>query len=81
MAGDLEDIQGALTEESKKVKGSGSCSALIKFLSSSEDLFISQVTWNDFINMLRVFKLYDFKFHRSASSGEWQLFYTETCFD
>ena len=64
ISGDLESLQAVLGKKSgKKVVGSGSCSALVKLFDKNLDLAISQVTWNDFNSMIRIYKLYNFTFH------------------
>lgn len=66
--GDLEDLEVTLGKRVlRKVRGSGHCSALVKLLPKNLDLMISQVTWNDFNAMLRVFKLYSFDFHKQET--------------
>lgn len=68
--GDLEDLQQALgKKEVRHVFGSGSCSALIKLLPGNKDLYISQVTWNSYSSLLRVFKLIDVPFTVSGTEG------------
>lgn len=64
-SGDMEDLEQALTKKpsNKKVVGSGSCSALVKLFEKNQDLAISQVTWNDFNAMLRIYKMYNFSHH------------------
>ena len=53
--GDMEDLSEALNYQyhlnvpSKRVLGSGRCSALIKLLPGYEDLYISQVAWQPVI--------------------------------
>ena len=49
--------------------GEGHCSALIKVLPKNADLMVSQVTWNDYVSMLRIFKLYEFGFHKVDGQG------------
>ncbi|XP_034251740.1 putative phospholipase B-like 2 [Thrips palmi] len=68
--GDLEDLVSALASsedgldneatvmERGRVLGSGSCSALIKLLPGSKDLFVSHDTWSSYETMLRVQKKY-----------------------
>jgi len=69
MFGDLEDLEQALGKKSfKKVLGSGSCSALVKLFPKNQDLAISQVTWDDFNGMLRVYKFYNFSMSVNANS-------------
>ncbi|XP_062501314.1 putative phospholipase B-like 2 [Corticium candelabrum] len=66
IGGDLEDLEtalGAPSEESSRVVGGGSCSALIKFLPDMSDVFVGHDTWTDFTTMLRIYKLYNFSFH------------------
>ena len=75
--GDLEDLEVTLGKRVlRKVRGSGHCSALVKLLPKNLDLMISQVTWNDFNAMLRVFKLYSFDFHKQETQGNVLLFVT-----
>lgn len=69
--GDLESLEQALKKKKvHHVFGSGSCSALIKLLPGNKDLYISQVTWTSYAEMLRVFKFYDFPFTVSGNKGE-----------
>ena len=69
---DLEDLEQALgKKEVRHVFGSGSCSALIKLLPGNKDLYISQVTWNSYSSLLRVFKLIDVPFTVSGTEGAW----------
>lgn len=51
----------------RHMPGSGSCSALIKLLPDNADLLIGHNTWTSYFDMIRIFKLYDFKFHMSSS--------------
>lgn len=69
--GDLEDLEQVLgKKEVRHVFGSGSCSALIKLLPGNKELYISQVTWTSYAQMLRVFKLYDVPFTVSGIKGD-----------
>lgn len=76
--GDLDDIQEAMSSNSsspnssrhRDATGSGSCSALVKLLRGNEDLLIGHDTWTSYINMLRIYKLYDFKFQTSSSNTD-----------
>lgn len=71
MFGDLEDLEQALGKKStKKVIGSGSCSAMVKLFPKNADIAISHVTWNDFNSMLRIYKKYNFTFHVNGNSGK-----------
>ena len=68
--GDIEDLEQVLEKKKiSKIKGSGSCSALVKLFDKSQDLAISQVTWNDYNTMLRIFKFYNLSFHTNSSKG------------
>ena len=71
--GDLEDLQVVLRKkDNHHVQGSGSCSALIKLLPGNKDLYISQVTWNSYSSLLRVFKLIDTPFSVNGNKGRCQ---------
>ena len=52
-----------------KVKGFGSCSALVKLFDKNEDIAISHVTWTDYNMMLRIFKFYNLSYHMVPSKG------------
>lgn len=68
---DLEDLEEVLQKNNPRhVKGSGSCSALIKLLPDNKEMFISHVTWNTYIGLLRTFKLYDLRFSHTSAKGE-----------
>lgn len=73
---DLGDIEQALGSGRKKVKGSGSCSALVKLFDKNKELAISHVTWNDYLGMLRIYKFYNLSFHTTPSKGMFLSFYT-----
>lgn len=77
-SGDMEDLEQALTKKpsNKKVVGSGSCSALVKLFEKNQDLAISQVTWNDFNAMLRIYKMYNFSHHEYIGGNMHQIFLT-----
>ncbi|XP_043199589.1 putative phospholipase B-like 2 [Amphibalanus amphitrite] len=73
IAGDLEDLEVALTTPANRPKhlkaswgsrtlGSGHCSALIKVLPGGEDLYTAQVTWSSFQSMMRIQKRYVFNY-------------------
>lgn len=69
--GEMDDLAAALggknsSSQLHHVTGSGSCSALIKLLPGNADLLIGHNTWTSFINMIRIFKLYDLRFHTSS---------------
>lgn len=68
--GDLDDLESALggANTSARVPGSGSCSALVKLL--SDDLLVGHNTWTSYYNMLRIYKLYDLRYHISPTDGE-----------
>ena len=66
--GGLSDLEKALNDTVKHhVVGQGSCSALIKLLPDNKDLFISQVTWNSYSSMLRIYKLYELQLVNSTN--------------
>ena len=68
--GDIEALEVALGKRTlRRGTGEGHCSALIKVLPKNADLMVSQVTWNDYVSMLRIFKLYEFGFHKMDSQG------------
>ena len=75
--GGLDDLEKALNNSAVKhhVVGQGSCSALIKLLPDNKDLFISQVTWNSYSSMLRIYKLYELQLVNSSNPGN-QIFFT-----
>lgn len=52
-----------------KVRGFGSCSALVKLFDKNEDIAISHVTWTDYNMMLRIFKFYNLSFHMVPNEG------------
>ncbi len=68
MGGDLEDLEAALNKSSRSgTVGSGSCSALIKFLPGRKDLLVSHDTWNNYQSMLRILKRYSFAYRTSPT--------------
>ncbi|KAF4109500.1 putative phospholipase B-like 2 [Onychostoma macrolepis] len=68
MGGDLEDLEAALNKSSRShAVGSGSCSALIKFLPGRKDLLVSHDTWNNYQSMLRILKRYSFTYRTSPT--------------
>ncbi|KAI2661049.1 hypothetical protein H4Q32_030073 [Labeo rohita] len=68
MGGDLEDLEAALNKSSQsRTVGSGSCSALIKFLPDHKDLLVSHDTWNTYQSMLRILKRYSFSYRTSPT--------------
>ncbi len=68
ISGDLEDLESALGKGAglQSILGNGRCSALVKVLPDSKDLYVAQDTWNGFSSMLRVLKKYDLQFHYTA---------------
>uniref|UniRef100_A0A8C1TTU8 Phospholipase B-like n=1 Tax=Cyprinus carpio TaxID=7962 RepID=A0A8C1TTU8_CYPCA len=71
MGGDLEDLEAALNKSSQsRTVGSGSCSALIKFLPGLKDLLVSHDTWNNYQSMLRILKRYSFTYRTSPTEKE-----------
>jgi hypothetical protein len=69
-SGDIEDLELALKKKNPHhIVGSGSCSALIKLLPNNKELFISHVTWTTYIDLLRIFKMYDFPFKTNQGKG------------
>ena len=69
-ATELEALSAALGKKGiHHVPGTGSCSALIKLLPGNKDLYISHVTWDSYLEMLRVFKLIDVPFSVSGNKG------------
>nr|CAD7431903.1 unnamed protein product [Timema monikensis] len=74
--GDLEDLMEALdTSPGVKLplvlggRKGASCSALIKLLDDSSDLYTAQDTWSSLQSMLRVLKKYNFGFHRLGNQN------------
>jgi hypothetical protein len=53
----------------RRLMGSGKCSALVKLLPHNSDLYSSQVTWNDFVSMIRILKHYYLGFHELPGTG------------
>ncbi|XP_070812719.1 putative phospholipase B-like 2 [Pituophis catenifer annectens] len=69
LGGDLEDLESAFHKpEEEDALGSGSCSALIKFLPGHQDLLVSHDTWNNYEAMLRILKKYTLPFRTSPRS-------------
>ena len=72
MHDDLDDLEAAFAggnTSSSRFTGSGSCSALVKVLPDNSDLLIGHDTWTSYLNMIRIFKLYDFKFQLSYTDN------------
>lgn len=75
LGGDLEDLEVALGLEkyfSRRVVGSGSCSALIKVVKTADggtDLLSAHDTWSDYNGMLRIMKRFNFPSYSEAYSG------------
>ncbi|KAK3737518.1 hypothetical protein QZH41_010630 [Actinostola sp. cb2023] len=70
-AEDFADLEMVLKKKNpRRTKGSGSCSALIKLLPENKELFISHVTWTTYIDLLRIFKLYDFPFQYASGKNQ-----------
>lgn len=70
--GDVEDLEVILQStnmKGKRILGSGSCSALIKVLPGNEDIFASQVSWNDLVSMIRIQKHYNLGVHTLPRGG------------
>ena len=70
----MDDLVSALNSSAslpsgRRVTGSGSCSAIVKLLADKSDLLVGHNTWTSYVNMLRVFKLYDFKYRTSSSDS------------
>lgn len=59
--------------ERGRVLGSGSCSALIKLLPGSEDLYVSHDTWSSYETMLRMQKKYVLNYHMGPGRGRSEL--------
>jgi len=61
---DLNDLESALKKEEKRsAVGSGKCSALVKLIRESKELFIAHDTWSGYNSMLRILKKYSFGYH------------------
>jgi len=69
--GDTEDLEVMFnrSEQSRRVHGSGKCSALVKVLPNNWDIYISQVTWSTLESMLRMVKLYNLGYHTLPNNG------------
>ena len=84
LSGDLEDLEQALggpggeglleTRARKHMLGTGSCSALIKWVPG--DLMTSHITWNSYQSLVRVMKHYvlNFKDGEELMKGRTQVF-------
>ncbi|XP_052420567.1 putative phospholipase B-like 2 isoform X2 [Carassius gibelio] len=71
MGGDLEDLEEALNKSSpSRSVGSGSCSALIKFLPGLKDLLVSHDTWNNYQSMLRILKRYSLTYRTAPAEKD-----------
>ena len=71
ISGGLDDFEAALGKnDTKRILGSGSCSALIKLLSDNKELYVSHDTWNEYQEMIRIFKYYDLPYVTSSSNCE-----------
>lgn len=71
LGGDLEDLESALNRSSsRRVLGSGSCSALLKLLPGRRDLLVAHDTWTSYQSMLRIIKKYTLPF-RASAGGAW----------
>ncbi|XP_041348218.1 putative phospholipase B-like 2 [Gigantopelta aegis] len=71
IGGDMEDLEPALNKPtSTRVRGSGSCSALIKLLPGNKDLYVSQDTWDTYNSMLRILKKYTFPYTVNGKNSD-----------
>ncbi|EGC40035.1 hypothetical protein DICPUDRAFT_96364 [Dictyostelium purpureum] len=75
MDADLGDIVQALNisdaKESKRmdhIKKTDHCSGLIKLTDDLTELYSAHTSWSSYVNMLRIFKSYNFKFSTPAKS-------------
>ena len=61
ISGGLDDFEAALgkNDSEQRIVGSGSCSALIKLLTDNKELYVAHDTWNEYQEMIRIFKYYD----------------------
>lgn len=67
LGGDLEDLSAAVGGTSLRQAGdAGHCSALVSLLADGSDVKFGQVTWSSFESMLRIYKLYDFRYSRAG---------------
>ncbi|KAI1303639.1 putative phospholipase B-like 2 [Halotydeus destructor] len=75
ISGDVEDLEVILNKQTgrKRMLGVGKCSALIKVLEDFSDIYTSQVTWNDYVSMLRIQKHYHLGFHLIPVRGSRQI--------
>ena len=49
--------------------GHPSCSALVKIAPSFQDVFFAHTTWDNYVGMLRIYKLYDLQFTPSGKKN------------
>ena len=71
ISGGLDDFEAALGKNDTKqqrIVGSGSCSALIKLLPDNKELYVAHDTWNEYQEMIRIFKYYDLPYHVTTST-------------
>lgn len=70
---DTDDLRNALFNQKGQRPGSGS--ALIKWISGGNDgdLLVGHVTWNDYSDMIRILKNYEFYFHRTDAPDSPQI--------
>lgn len=83
LGGDLEDLESALNRSSsRRVLGSGSCSALLKLLPGHQDLLVAHDTWTSYQSMLRIIKKYTLPFRVSPGGAwaEWGGLHLTPCF-
>ncbi len=84
LGGDLEDLESLFEEHNAILRGKpdwdetrdvtpvynhGRCSSIVRRPSTSNDLFVSQVTWSSFNSMVRIWKSYEFSFRAEPGSA------------
>lgn len=65
--GDYSDLVEVLNHREQPADH---CSALIKVLEDFSDIYIAQESWYRFNTMTRIWKVYDFPYHKSAADKE-----------
>lgn len=72
ISGGLDALEAALDKNNteQRIVGSGSCSALIKLLTDNKELYVAHDTWNEYQEMIRIYKYYDLPYAISSNNGK-----------